>query len=141
MPEKCRNSVRCDNTPGNYTCHCVKGFHGRQCDVNANDCEGNECANGATCIDLIDAYHCACAPGFGGRLCETNVDECASGPCANGGECVDLVNGYRCICPLGYTGAQCQVSDGGNARATLDASLARAPSCFDGPDGCAERLI
>lgn len=69
MPELCpsSNSVGCDNTLGNYTCHCVKGFHGRQCQYNVNDCHGHQCINGATCIDLIDEYHCACRPGFSGK--------------------------------------------------------------------------
>lgn len=67
VPELCRNSLSCENTPGNYTCTCVKGFHGRQCQYNVNDCHGHQCLNGATCIDLIDEYHCACRPGFNGN--------------------------------------------------------------------------
>ena len=62
----CRNAETCDNTAGNYTCHCIRGFSGRNCQTNLNDCHG-QCLNGATCIDLIDQYHCACQPGFSGN--------------------------------------------------------------------------
>jgi jagged-like protein len=128
----CRNAVDCRNGAGNYTCRCLNGWVGRNCEINVNDCRG-QCSNGATCIDLVDDYHCACSPGFKGshsapkfnfevvnlltkfqletgRHCEVNVNECDSNPCRNGGECVDLINGFKCICPLGYTGHQCQAS-------------------------------
>ena len=62
----CRNAESCENTAGNYTCHCIKGFSGLNCETNLNDCRG-QCLNGATCIDLIDQYHCACQPGFSGN--------------------------------------------------------------------------
>lgn len=63
----CRNAESCENTPGNYTCHCIKGFSGLNCETNLNDCHG-QCLNGGTCIDLIDQYHCACQPGFSGKF-------------------------------------------------------------------------
>lgn len=106
----CTNAVSCQNLIGDYQCKCQKGWSGKNCDHNINDCIG-QCQHGATCIDLVSDYHCACMPGYTGRDCATDIDECDSNPCRNGGECVDLVDGYRCICPVGYSGSQCEVSN------------------------------
>ena len=62
----CRNAESCENTAGSYTCRCIKGFSGVNCQTNLNDCRG-QCLNGGTCIDLIDQYHCACPKGFSGN--------------------------------------------------------------------------
>lgn len=104
----CTNAVSCQNLVGDYKCKCQKGWTGKNCEHNINDCVG-QCQHGATCIDLVNDYHCACMPGYTGRDCATDIDECESNPCQNGGECVDLVDGYRCICPVGYSGSQCEV--------------------------------
>ncbi|CAH0690436.1 unnamed protein product [Spodoptera exigua] len=104
----CVNAAACNNTAGGYSCACLAGWTGRDCEANVDDCTG-QCLNGATCIDLVDDFHCACAAGYAGRTCALDVDDCAPRPCRNGGECVDLLNAYRCICPVGFSGTNCEV--------------------------------
>lgn len=103
------NAAACNNSAGGYSCTCLAGWTGRDCELNVDDCTG-QCLNGATCIDLVDDFHCACAAGYAGRTCARDVDDCASRPCRNGGECVDLLDAYRCICPVGFSGTDCEVS-------------------------------
>ena len=38
-PTRCRNGATCQNTNGSYVCHCPRGYHGRYCDMNPNDCQ------------------------------------------------------------------------------------------------------
>lgn len=56
-------TVSCSST---YTCYCVNGYTGIQCQTNWDECWSSPCANGATCIDGIDSYNCSCAEGFTG---------------------------------------------------------------------------
>ncbi|KAJ8714307.1 hypothetical protein PYW08_007927 [Mythimna loreyi] len=103
----CVNAAACNNTLGGYSCACLAGWTGRDCEANVDDCTG-QCLHGATCIDLVDDFHCACAAGYAGRTCALDIDDCAPRPCRNGGECVDLLNAYRCICPVGFSGTNCE---------------------------------
>lgn len=64
----------CQNLNGSYKCNCIKGFEGRHCESNVNDCEPNPCANDGSCIDLINSYQCVCQKGFKGGHCQ-QVDE------------------------------------------------------------------
>lgn len=34
----CRNGATCINTNGSYTCSCAKGYEGRDCLINTDDC-------------------------------------------------------------------------------------------------------
>lgn len=40
-------------------CLCRKGYAGKVCQIDINECSLNPCANGI-CIDLVNDYHCAC---------------------------------------------------------------------------------
>ena len=95
-------------TPGigsQYSCDCFAGFTGTNCEVNINDCPGNECVNG-TCVDGVGNYTCDCEPGFNGTFCDQEINECDNVDC-NNGTCTDLVNDYMCECYQYYTGQYC----------------------------------
>lgn len=66
LSEPCINAVSCVNLAGSYQCRCRRGWTGKDCDRNINDCVG-QCLHGATCIDLVNDYHCACQPGYTGN--------------------------------------------------------------------------
>lgn len=71
----------------NYICICYKGFIGRNCDRDIDDCVGNLCYNGGICIDLVDGFICFCLLGFIGNICESNLNDCLENVCFNGGFC------------------------------------------------------
>lgn len=129
----CVNAAACNNTLGGYSCACLAGWTGRDCEVNVDDCTG-QCLHGATCIDLVDDFHCACAAGYAGRTCARDVDDCAPRPCRNGGECVDLLNAYRCICPVGFSGTNCEVPPSRTARCSVSYGTNASVTIFTSPN-------
>ena len=96
-----------------FSCECMAGYTGKNCDVNIDDCSSHDCQNGATCVDGVNAYQCVCATGFTGRLCEiapvAPVDSnapsraCHSQKCKNGGICAQQPGSsdQYCRCPPG----------------------------------------
>jgi Notch-like protein len=91
-----------------YTCECLEGFSGDDCETEVNECDPNPCENGGECDDEVGGYICECPEGFSGDDCETDIDYCDSEPCQNGGECIDGLTGYTCECD-GYLGENCDL--------------------------------
>lgn len=55
--QPCANGGRCVlNNSDSYRCVCTRGWSGRDCRVNVNDCIEHWCQNGGTCVDEIDGY-------------------------------------------------------------------------------------
>ncbi|XP_035698422.1 uncharacterized protein LOC118431379 isoform X1 [Branchiostoma floridae] len=105
----CRNSGTCRNSfdsPESYTCTCLPGWGGDNCETDIDACSPNPCHAQATCTDnpppALDAT-CTCNPGYtgdglasGGTGCS---DACWSNPCHAQATCTD-----NCTCNPGYTG-------------------------------------
>lgn len=91
-----------------YSCSCIPGYNGVNCQTDINECASNPCQNGGSCSDHVNRYSCSCVPGYLGLICQTDINECASNPCQNGGTCTDQVNAFMCGCMLGYAGVICQ---------------------------------
>ena len=104
----CQNGATCHNTEGGYSCICVNGYEGHNCEIDVDDCAQQPCLNGGTCHDGVASYSCVCPPDKTGLLCHLN-NACASNPCNAGSICeTSVVNGsYTCRCPSGYTGPEC----------------------------------
>ena len=103
----CQNGGSCKDDVDGYSCNCLKGFTGFECEIDDDECAAQPCKHGATCTAGDGRFVCACVYGYVGDTCEINVDDCAAGPCRGGAECIDLVSGYRCTCEPGYTGDHC----------------------------------
>ncbi|XP_070180749.1 fibropellin-3-like [Littorina saxatilis] len=104
----CQNGGSCEDLVSTYTCHCLAGYTGDNCQTDIDECASSPCQNGGSCADQVNVYTCHCPAGFTGDHCENDIDECACGPCQNGGNCTDWVDGFTCDCQAGYTGALCE---------------------------------
>ncbi|KAA8583203.1 hypothetical protein FQN60_015749, partial [Etheostoma spectabile] len=107
----CVNGATCMNTgQGSYTCTCLPGFTGVNCELEMQECDSNPCRNGGICTNLDSGYMCTCPQGFEGSHCEHSLLTCADSPCFHSGKCWEKDNGrsYMCECPRGYTGLNCE---------------------------------
>ncbi|CAL7947161.1 unnamed protein product [Xylocopa violacea] len=106
----CQNNGNCTLIPMSrreFVCECPRGFEGKICDVNVDDCVDVICPDGKVCVDGIAGYECKCREGYRGPNCTLIVDQCATKPCKNG-LCIDLgENGFECKCKDGYQGQLC----------------------------------
>uniref|UniRef100_T1HCE3 Uncharacterized protein n=1 Tax=Rhodnius prolixus TaxID=13249 RepID=T1HCE3_RHOPR len=115
-----------------YTCYCIDGYTGTNCQTNWDECWSSPCLNGGTCLDGVAYFNCTCPDGFVGETCEENVDECGSNPCLNNGTCLDIANGYTCQCQPGYSGFNCEV-DMAVCNTTEETRCANGGACIEGP--------
>ncbi|XP_028919839.1 protein crumbs homolog 1 isoform X2 [Ornithorhynchus anatinus] len=77
----CQNGGTCENSLGNYTCHCPAGdgdgivYGGRDCSDILLGCSGQQCQNGGSCLPHLrngqHGFSCLCSPGYTGSLCKT----------------------------------------------------------------------
>jgi hypothetical protein len=104
----CSGAVGACSEPA-YSCTCLEGFEGDNCEVGTDPCVPNPCQNDGVCSAMGDGYLCACPDGFTGSNCETMIDGCSPNPCQNGGVCTDDIFGVTCACVNGYTGSVCEV--------------------------------
>ncbi|XP_078383146.1 uncharacterized protein LOC144665726 isoform X2 [Oculina patagonica] len=113
MSSPCLNNGMCVSIYANngYSCFCMDGITGKNCETDVDECASNPCLNNGTCTDRVNGFECSCAPGFIGTRCETDVDECASNPCLNNGTCTDGVNGFECSCAPGFIGTRCETEN------------------------------
>ncbi|XP_077199448.1 protein delta homolog 2 isoform X2 [Paroedura picta] len=112
----CQNGAQCVyDRDGEYSCLCLEGFHGKDCELKTGPCEkaGFPCKNGGLCQDkngFASNYTCKCLAGFIGAHCEIDVDDCLMRPCANGATCLDGINRFSCQCQAGFEGRFCTIN-------------------------------
>ncbi|KAF2975350.1 hypothetical protein EK904_013858, partial [Melospiza melodia maxima] len=85
-------------------CICPLGYTGTFCELDIDNCVGNQCSQYGFCQDHLHNYSCYCVPGYEGPFCEVEVNECSSSPCKNGATCMDLSGRFSCHCTAGFTG-------------------------------------
>ncbi|KAM7353986.1 eyes shut isoform 2-T8 [Cochliomyia hominivorax] len=132
LSNPCVFGVCIDGLNSSYSCYCIDGYTGIQCQTNWDECWSGPCQNGGTCIDGVAYYNCTCPDGFSGTDCEENVDECMSNPCQNGGHCRDRNNGYTCTCQPGYLGDHCEI-DVAVCETGTGARCQNGGECIEGP--------
>ncbi|XP_073446794.1 protein crumbs homolog 2 [Dendrobates tinctorius] len=102
-------NAQCTDDVGLFTCNCLAGYSGPQCQNKVSPCTPNPCDHNALCVENIDNYTCNCRPGYTGQHCETVIDECAPNPCQNDAICVTKENKYLCYCVPGFQGHHCEI--------------------------------
>ncbi|KAB0797911.1 hypothetical protein PPYR_08904 [Photinus pyralis] len=132
LSNPCVHGVCIDDLNTSYSCYCIDGYTGVQCQTNWDECWSNPCQNGGVCRDGIATFNCTCPAGFLGEFCEEDYNECASNPCLNNGTCMDVTNGYKCVCPLGYLGDNCEI-DVAVCNATNETRCENGGICVEGP--------
>ena len=111
----CQNEATCDDGVATYTCHCLPGYEGDNCEIQIDECERYQpCENDAKCKDLTADYECICAPEFGGKNCSVPLTGCQEVECLNGGTCTPWLIGEtdhraNCSCSPGFTGETCHI--------------------------------
>ncbi|XP_052224816.1 CUB and sushi domain-containing protein 3-like [Dreissena polymorpha] len=115
-PNPCQNGATCAHSINNYTCTCVAGYTGRNCQTEIYECSPSPCLNGGLCSNEINKYTCTCTSGYTGINCRPAVlgDDCNVRPVV----CSNILNsqcsGGSCQCLTGYekTGeATCSMKD------------------------------
>ena len=68
----CINGGTCKEQTLAYTCDCISGYTGFNCEIDIDHCPGIECANQGLCEESITSYKCICRSGYDGELCENS---------------------------------------------------------------------
>ena len=107
IPQPCKNGGACTDKVNAYTCTCIPGY------------AGGDCQTGMLNILIILILLCIIFVHIALNFTNWNIymvtvlifsdiNDCDPIPCNNGGACTDKVNGYTCTCVVGYTGTNCQ---------------------------------
>ncbi|CAH2104876.1 unnamed protein product [Euphydryas editha] len=132
LANPCLHGICIDDINSTYSCYCIDGYTGVQCQTNWDECWSSPCQNGGTCIDGVASYNCSCPDGFIGDNCETNFNECESNPCLNNGTCIDMTNEYICHCIPGFSGEHCE-QDVAVCNSTEEVRCYNGGECIEGP--------
>ena len=75
-----------------FTCNCILGYTGSDCNVEIHVCDTSPCVNGGTCVEHNNNdFQCECPAGFSGPTCGTNIYGCHPHLCLFGGNCTNEV--------------------------------------------------
>ncbi|KAF2366724.1 EGF-like calcium-binding domain [Trinorchestia longiramus] len=119
--KKCQNNATCSDlyltfesqltqVPDNYSCSCLFGFEGHNCESIIDYCQGIDCHFGTCSLTFIHpGWKCSCDGGYEGDYCDIDTDECASQPCLHEATCVDELNNFTCQCNVGWDGPTCDI--------------------------------
>ncbi len=107
---RCLNGGSCLKDMGEYfySCKCLPGYSGQQCEV-YDPCNTRPCLNNGKCAAKHGSYfECNCTEQFYGTYCEKQ-NPCTNYTCANGGLCKinHSTNDYFCVCLGNFMGRNC----------------------------------
>ena len=75
LANPCQNQGTCVDIEDGYTCQCVPGTTGTNCEIDINECLNEPCLHG-TCFDELNRYRCECDPGYYGQKCDSQTPPC-----------------------------------------------------------------
>ncbi|MBN2693900.1 lamin tail domain-containing protein, partial [bacterium] len=95
----CLNGGSCVDGVNSYSCNCLAGYEGTNCETNINECAVNPCLNGGSCVDGVNSYSCNCPAGYEGTNCETDINECTlnTDTCTTTQYCINTVGSFNCV--------------------------------------------
>ncbi|KAG9492543.1 hypothetical protein GDO78_000829 [Eleutherodactylus coqui] len=99
-------SVKCSDMRGDFFCSCKKGWTGKTCSTDINECAAQKGGCSHYCINRPGTYHCFCRSGYSlladNRTC-ADIDECRISPDICGtAECKNMPSTYTCLCEEGF---------------------------------------
>ncbi|CAF1344512.1 unnamed protein product [Adineta steineri] len=109
----CYGMSNCTNDPSQrlgYSCNCMSGFTGINCDVNIQPCKVNTCLQNGLCIEMNETdFICNCSQGYMGIHCQDMINYCNRNiTCLNEGICRPILLDYKCECLYGTSGRHCE---------------------------------
>ena len=107
----CQNGGTCNDGVNSYTCECIPGFAGDNCEIGKRISQSKQTNLQALYIGKYSIWHVIEIKSLQtqSKTLFPDIDECASSPCQNGGSCIDALNAYSCNCILGYEGDNCEI--------------------------------
>ncbi|XP_049634076.1 growth arrest-specific protein 6 [Suncus etruscus] len=113
LPDQCSpnpcdsdRTLLCQDLKGNFFCQCRKGWGGRLCDSDINECDRDNGGCSQICYNRPGSFHCACYSGYAlapnSKTCQ-DVDECADTGTCGDARCKNLPGSYSCLCEEGFT--------------------------------------
>ncbi|CAF1119416.1 unnamed protein product [Adineta ricciae] len=109
----CYNNATCINNNtvlSGYTCNCLLGFNGTDCQYDYRPCQPDTCWNNGMCNQTSNtSFICICVNDWQGEHCQTKINHCENITCYNNGVCKTLSQNYTCQC-IGdsYSGRHCE---------------------------------
>ncbi|KAM4699900.1 growth arrest-specific protein 6 isoform 1-T2 [Discoglossus pictus] len=107
-PDPCHReySDSCIDLRGDFYCPCKKGWQGKTCSNDINECAVKNGGCSHICFNKPGTYHCLCHSGYhllaNNKICE-DIDECSVSPSICGtAKCKNMPSSYECLCEEGY---------------------------------------
>ena len=73
----CHGAATClTDAFGRYSCHCPKGWTGKNCSTDIDDCmisSLSPCHHGGTCANTPGSFICQCLPGYTGNVLSCKI--------------------------------------------------------------------